>query len=114
VTPAQETLIRALAAGNRIDMAARRAGLTEIEARRFLLNEVVGEKEADTNEPLLVASDIARFCQVDLKTVHNWVDKGSIPFFRTPGRHLRFNPESVRTFLKTYGYPIPPELRRKP
>ena len=27
---------------------------------------------------MLTASQIARFCQVDLKTIHNWADRGRI------------------------------------
>ncbi|MGB5413913.1 MAG: helix-turn-helix domain-containing protein, partial [Polyangiales bacterium] len=38
---------------------------------------------------LFTASQIARFCPVDLKTIHNWADRGRIAHFRTPGRHLR-------------------------
>ena len=59
---------------------------------------------------LLTASQVARFCQVDLKTIHNWADRGEIPHFRTPGRHLRFRREHVLDFLRKYGYPIPREL----
>jgi excisionase family DNA binding protein len=65
-----------------------------------------------TTQPakLYTASDMARFCQVDLKTIHNWCEKGKIPHFRTPGRHLRFRAPDVRGFLKEYGYELPPEL----
>src|SRR3954464_5671826 len=56
---------------------------------------------------LFTASDVARFCQVDLKTIHNWADKGEIRHFRTPGRHLRFRRLDVLDFLRKYGYPIP-------
>lgn len=59
---------------------------------------------------LFTASEIARFCQVDLKTIHNWADRGQIPHFRTPGRHLRFRRPHVLDFLRKYGYPIPQEL----
>jgi excisionase family DNA binding protein len=59
---------------------------------------------------LFTASQIARFCQVDLKTIHNWADRGQIPHFRTPGRHLRFRRPHVLDFLRKYGYPIPEEL----
>ena len=59
---------------------------------------------------LLTASQVARFCQVDLKTIHNWADRGRIPHFRTPGRHLRFRRSHVLDFLRKYGYPIPEEL----
>jgi len=59
---------------------------------------------------LFTASQIARFCQVDLKTIHNWADRGQIQHFRTPGRHLRFRRPHVLDFLRKYGYPIPDEL----
>lgn len=59
---------------------------------------------------LFTASQIARFCQVDLKTIHNWADRGQIAHFRTPGRHLRFQRPHVLDFLRKYGYPIPDEL----
>lgn len=61
---------------------------------------------------LFTASDVARFCQVDLKTIHNWADKGEIPHFRTPGRHLRFRRLDVLDFLRKYGYAIPDALRQ--
>jgi len=61
---------------------------------------------------LFTASDVARFCQVDLKTIHNWADKGELRHFRTPGRHLRFRRVDVLDFLRKYGYPIPELLRQ--
>ncbi len=61
---------------------------------------------------LLTASDLANLCQVDLKTIHNWVDRGRIPHFRTPGRHLRFRSSDVAEFLRTWGYAVPRDLAR--
>jgi excisionase family DNA binding protein len=61
---------------------------------------------------LFTASEVARFCQVDLKTIHNWADRGEIRHFRTPGRHLRFRRVDVLDFLRKYGYPIPEVLRQ--
>jgi len=49
---------------------------------------------------LFTASEVARFCQVDLKTIHNWADRGEIRHFRTPGRHLRFRRVDVLDFLR--------------
>lgn len=68
-----------------------------------------------TRDPtqLFTASHVARFCQVDLKTVHNWVEKGQIDHFRTPGRHLRFRHRDVLTFLRRFGYPTPEALREE-
>lgn len=56
---------------------------------------------------LLTASDVAELCEVDLKTIHNWVERGCIPHFRTPGRHLRFQAADVAKFLREWGYAIP-------
>ena len=64
-------------------------------------------------EKLLTASDLATMCEVDLKTIHNWVDRGRIPHFRTPGRHLRFRAPDVAEFLKTWGYSVPRSLARQ-
>ncbi|MEO7093136.1 MAG: helix-turn-helix domain-containing protein, partial [Polyangiales bacterium] len=70
-----------------------------------------GNRTAERVE-LFTASDVARFCQVDLKTIHNWADKGEIRHFRTPGRHLRFRRLDVLDFLRKYGYAIPEALRQ--
>ena len=72
---------------------------------------VSDNREEGGSPQLFTASDIARFCQVDLKTIHNWSDKGEIRHFRTPGRHLRFRRVDVLEFLRKYGYPVPPALR---
>jgi excisionase family DNA binding protein len=53
---------------------------------------------------------VARFCKVDLKTIHNWVDREQIRHFRTPGRHLRFRRQDVYEFLRKFDYPVPAEL----
>jgi len=64
----------------------------------------------DKPKALFTASEVARFCQVDLKTIHNWADRGEVRHFRTPGRHLRFRRAEVLDFLRRYGYPIPEVL----
>ena len=61
---------------------------------------------------LFTASEVAKFCQVDLKTIHNWADRGEIRHFRTPGRHLRFRRVDVLDFLRKYGYPVPDVLKQ--
>jgi excisionase family DNA binding protein len=60
---------------------------------------------------LLTATQIAAFCDVDLKTIHNWADRGKIRGWRTSGRHLRFRRLDVVDFLRAYGFPIPAALR---
>jgi excisionase family DNA binding protein len=60
---------------------------------------------------LLSATQVARFCGVDLKTIHNWANKGKIPCHRTPGRHLRFRPLDLVEFLREYELGLPDSLR---
>lgn len=56
------------------------------------------------------AQTLADFCEVDLKTVHHWADRGKVPHFRTEGRHLRFRRNDVVRFLRSHGYPLPEAL----
>ena len=58
------------------------------------------------------AQDLADFCEVDLKTVHHWTERGKVPHFRTEGRHLRFRRNEVVRFLRAHGYPLPDVLVR--
>lgn len=68
-------------------------------------------KAADAARPLLyTGQDVARFCEVDLKTIHHWADRGRITHHRTEGRHLRFRRNDVVRFLRAHAYPIPEEL----
>lgn len=64
-------------------------------------------------EPIFVASQVAQIWNVDLKTVHNWVERGDIEAFSTPGRHLRFRRRALLHFLRRYNMPIPPEIAPK-
>jgi excisionase family DNA binding protein len=73
--------------------------------------ENLESQEGGSVPELFTASEFAEFCHVDLKTIHNWADKGQIRHFRTPGRHLRFRRLDVLDFLRKYGYPIPEILR---
>lgn len=52
----------------------------------------------------LTARAVAELCGVELKTVHNWAGEGRLAHFRTPGRHLRFQPDVVEAFLRECGY----------
>lgn len=68
-------------------------------------------KAAPPSPVFYTAQDVARFCEVDLKTIHLWADRGKIVHQRTTGRHLRFRRNDVLRFLRGLGYPLPPELR---
>jgi excisionase family DNA binding protein len=59
------------------------------------------------SDDLFTAPQVAKICSTDLKTIHNWVNRGEIRSFRTPGRHLRFRRQDILEFLDRFGYPIP-------
>lgn len=56
---------------------------------------------------LFTAPQVAKICSVNLKTIHNWVERGEMKSFRTPGRHLRFRRQDIVEFLSRFGYPVP-------
>ncbi len=58
----------------------------------------------------LTAGDVARAVRVDLKTVHNWVQRGLLRGARTRGGHLRFLRTEVVRFLRHRGRPVPVEV----
>ncbi|GEM_PF-1874030 len=85
--------------------------------RRAPLTRALGPRATSRREPaaapaplVYTAQDVARFCEVDLKTIHHWADAGKIPHHRTPGRHLRFRRNHVVAFLREHGYPLPDAL----
>ena len=58
-------------------------------------------------DDLFTAPQVAKICSTDLKTIHNWVNRGEMKYFRTPGRHLRFRRADILEFLTKFGYPVP-------
>lgn len=58
----------------------------------------------------VLASEIAGYCAVDLKTVHNWTEEGRLRCHRTPGGHRRYRAADVAAFLTGGGWPIPLSL----
>jgi excisionase family DNA binding protein len=61
---------------------------------------------------VLSAVQLAEFCDVDLKTIHNWCARGKIAHTRTAGRHLRFRRLDVVDFMRAYELTLPEALRQ--
>lgn len=98
-----------------LDAQAQELGATlepsPTPARRFEGSVARRERiKIPPREPIYVASQVAHIWNVDLKTVHHWVEKGDIEAFSTPGRHLRFRRRSLLHFLRRYNMAIPPEI----
>jgi two-component system response regulator VicR len=59
----------------------------------------------------LTSGEIAGFCDVNLRTVIRWIDKGHLKSFKLPGRgNNRVLVNDFLSFLNDYQIPIPPEL----
>lgn len=48
---------------------------------------------------LLKPAEVAAMFRVDPKTVNRWAAAGRLKAIRTPGGHLRFDEDEVRTLL---------------
>jgi len=59
----------------------------------------------------LTTGDIAKYCDVNQRTVIRWLDKGVLKGFKLPGRgNNRVKVEDFIRFLKDNGMPIPEDL----
>lgn len=74
---------------------------------RVMIMRELPMDRSNTAGSRLTAGDVSRALGVDLKTVHNWVQRGHLRGARTKGRHLRFLRTEVVRFLRRRGRPIP-------
>lgn len=64
-----------------------------------------------TKAKSLTTGDIARYCDVNLRTVIRWLDKGSLKGYKLPGRgNNRVTVEDFLVFLKKNNMPVPADL----
>lgn len=64
-----------------------------------------------TKAKSLTTGDIAEYCDVNLRTVIRWIDKGSLKGYKLPGRgNNRVTEENFVAFLKENKMPIPAEF----
>lgn len=62
----------------------------------------------------LTTGEIAKICDVNLRTVIRWIERGELKGFRLPGRgNNRVLVEDFVNFLEQHGMPIPPEFAPK-
>ena len=61
----------------------------------------------------LTTGDIAKYCDVNFRTVIRWIDKGHLKSFKLPGRgNNRIQVHDFLHFLQQYQMPIPEKLRQ--
>jgi excisionase family DNA binding protein len=57
---------------------------------------------------LLKPSQLARFWELNARTLHVWIRDGRLPAIRSPGNHFRLRVADVRAFCEREGLPVPP------
>jgi excisionase family DNA binding protein len=57
---------------------------------------------------LLKPSQLARFWELNPRTLHVWIREGRLPAIRSPGNHFRVRLADVRAFCEREGLPVPP------
>ncbi len=56
---------------------------------------------------------IAKLCKVDVSTVTNWINKGKLKAYKTPGKHRRIKKEDLIKFLNDYNMPVFTEMNNE-
>jgi hypothetical protein len=60
---------------------------------------------------LYTAADLAKFCSVELRTIHNWMRKSPVAHELTPGGQRRFSRLQAVDFLRSHAFSVPRALR---
>lgn len=63
------------------------------------------------DKKVLTTYEIAKYCHVSPRTIHQWIKEGKMEAYQTPGKHSRVKKEDFLAFLKKFRMPIPEELK---
>lgn len=51
--------------------------------------------------------EASKLCNANITSIKNWIDKGELSAFRTPGGHYRIERDSLKAFLSRHDMPNP-------
>lgn len=63
---------------------------------------------------LLRLSQLARFWEINPRTIMTWIRQGRLAAIRSPGNHFRVRVADVRAFCEREGRPVPPFVAPPP
>jgi excisionase family DNA binding protein len=75
-----------------------------------MTQQVQGESEMLADKPL-TTGQAARYCHVSQATIINWIRRGKLKAYATPGGHHRILLPDFLSFLETYKMPVDSTLR---
>ncbi len=61
----------------------------------------------DLSKNVFTTFEAAKICSANITSIKNWIDKGELEAFRTPGGHYRIKRESLSGFLERHTMPNP-------
>jgi|GEM_PF-3748749 len=59
------------------------------------------------HKDIFTTFDVSRICQANIASIKNWIMKGYLKAFRTPGGHYRIQKKDLINFLRKYHMPNP-------
>jgi len=66
------------------------------------------KKKTDLYEKdIFTTYDAARICSANIASIKNWIAKGLLKAFRTPGGHYRIKRRDLQLFIQKYNMPNP-------
>jgi excisionase family DNA binding protein len=59
------------------------------------------------NKSVFTTGEVANLIHIHQTTVIDWVDKGILPSYKTPGGHRRISRDNLLSFLANHDMPVP-------
>lgn len=67
--------------------------------------------KVNLDKDIFTTFEVASICNANITSIKNWIEKGKLRAFRTPGGHYRIEREILEGFLNRYGMPNPFDTR---
>ncbi len=63
--------------------------------------------DVDLDKEVFTTFEAAKICNANITSIKNWIDKGELRAFRTPGGHYRIERTVLEDFLNRHAMPNP-------
>ena len=73
----------------------------------------LSRSEKFSRKNVFTTFEVAEICDVTPVTIQNWIDKGWLRAYRTPGGHRRVRKEALLSFLESRNMPHPFKVKGK-
>lgn len=87
----------------------------EIRTGRFFLDVLIVADHLSVmpDKETMTAPEVARVCEVDQKSIWNWMRQGKAPrHTKTPGGMAKFPAAAVARWMAENNFRVPPEMRK--